>query len=327
MKHITHWIAGKPWDAKPERSDNLRAMRARSMALLGLFGLFGCGGDDGGGGMTDDVLDPPPPEGGQQLTTTEYTLEPGEEKYLCWTWDSPSDGERAITEIVPIAGPVVHHIVLVKTRQREAEAHFECNELLSTNWEPIWASGAGSNTLTMPEGVGFKVQPGSQYLVQLHLLNSSEGTVSERMGINLRYAPDAGAIIPAGFYPQGSFQTRIPAEETEYTQTIECPVDREMNVFAVFPHMHKIGRRMTVEAGATSDSMEMMYMIDPWAFGDQPFDLVDFRVTSGTRVKTSCTWLNDTGAEVTFGESTFNEMCFSMLFYYPFSDLVLCIDP
>jgi hypothetical protein len=112
-----------------------------------------------------------------------------------------------------------------------------------------------------------------------------------------------------------------------FTQTINCQIDREMNVFAVFPHMHQLGKHMVVETGAELAAMNETYRIDPWVFGDQPFDEVEFTLPAGTHVRTTCTWDNDTNMDVTFGESTFNEMCFSVLFYYPFSDLVFCIDP
>ena len=275
----------------------------------------------------DDTLQPPPPEGGQQLATSEYTLEAGQERFLCWTFESPADARHAITQIAPIAGDVVHHILLARTREREAQSHFECDQLIDFNWEPLWAGGAGANELNLPEGVGFMVDASTQYLIQLHLLNASDHAVTERTGLNLTYAPDAAALTAAGFYTLGSFQTVVPAHAMGFQQHIECAIDRDMNVFAVFPHMHQLGKKLEVESGTATGPMEMLYAKDPWVFGDQPMDPVDTFLTNGTRVRTTCTWDNGNDHDVGFGESTMNEMCFSLLFYYPFEGLTACLDP
>ena len=37
----------------------------------------------------------------------------------------------------------------------------------------IFISGAGKNTLTMPEGAGYNVASGTQLVLQLHLLNAT----------------------------------------------------------------------------------------------------------------------------------------------------------
>ena len=54
-----------------------------------------------------EILDPPPSSSGQQLTSDRFTLNPGEEKYFCYTFRSPSEGVRAITKILPIASKLV----------------------------------------------------------------------------------------------------------------------------------------------------------------------------------------------------------------------------
>ena len=101
-------------------------------------------------------------------------------------------------------------------------------------------------------------------------------------------------------------------------------MQREMNVFAAFPHMHQLGASLELSTLREGGTSEMRYRIDPWRFGDQPMDPVDFIVKPGERLQTRCTWDNTTERRVTFGESSFDEMCFMVLFNYPSSGSELC---
>ncbi len=296
----------------------------RSATLAGLLALVAaCGSSD----PTQDLLDPPPPAGGQQLTSLEYTIQPGEEKYFCYTYRSPADAPRGITEVQPIQGEAVHHVALfqVFATDPEPEGFFECNVLVKTNWQPIWAGGAGGNGLVTPEGTGFIVEPDTQYLVQYHIQNGSDVAITERSAVNLRYAPAAG-LIPAGLYALGSFSLTIPAGAVGFQQITECASDREMNVFAAFPHMHKLGKSITLETGATAAEAQVAYAKDPWVFGDQPMDPVDIHVMPGDFLRSTCTWDNPGATDVSFGESSDDEMCFMVVFYYPFSGLGGCVN-
>src|SRR5262249_15418835 len=150
--------------------------------------------------------------------------------------------------------------------------------------------------------------------------------VSERSAINLRYAPDANALMPAGIFAFGTFSLDIPSGQVGFQKTISCNATKDMHVFATFPHMHKIGKKLEFLHGTTQADATMAYKKDPWVFGDQPMDSVDFMVHRGDFLSSTCTWDNDTNTDVRFGESSNDEMCFFLLFYYPFDQLGACIQ-
>jgi hypothetical protein len=302
----------------------MRCCAALVAMSLSALTAAGCGSSSE---PPDDVLDPPPPVGGQQLTSLSYTVQPGEEKYFCYTYHSPADAERGITEVQPIQGTAVHHVALFQVfpSDPEPEGFFECNVLVKTNWQPIWAGGAGGNGLVLPEGVGFIVEPDTQYLVQYHIQNVTEGAITERSAINLRYEEAAG-LTPAGIYALGSFSLTIPAGATDFQQITECISDRQMHVFAAFPHMHKLGKSITLETGPSAAEAQVSYAKDPWVFGDQPMDPMNLELQPGDYLRSTCTWDNPTLADVSFGESSDDEMCFMVVFYYPFTGLAGCVD-
>jgi hypothetical protein len=304
-------------------------MRSTLAALLlgTLVCAAACGSDDSSPPDTTPdaglpALDPAPPEGGQQLASDPYTLAAGEERYICQTFTSPADAV-GITEVQPISGQLVHHVALFQTFGGEPDGQYECDVLVKFTWRPVWAGGTGGNGLVMPDGVGMKIEPDTQYLVQLHLQNTTDGPITERSGINLRYSRDP-ALIPAGIYALGQFSLEIPAMAQGFTQTTECDADKEMHVFAVFPHMHKLGKKLEFMKGPSASEMQPAYTIDPWPFGDQPLDKVDLTVMPGEHLKATCTWDNPYETPIMFGESSDDEMCIFVLFYYPFDGLGGC---
>jgi copper type II ascorbate-dependent monooxygenase-like protein len=282
-------------------------------ALLLAIALVGCATDK------TNELSPAPPPGGQQLATTAYTLQPGEEKYFCWTFHSPKQAE-AITAVQPISGKLVHHVVLFSTTTAEPEGFFECPQLVKLNWRPIWAEGTGGSALTVPDGVAFQVAADTQYLVQFHLLNATDKPVTERSGLNLTYAKDPASTMPAGIFALGTLTLDIPAGQSDYTLTAACNAPRDLHAFAAFPHMHKLGTKLEFTANSQS-----AYSIDPWVFGNQPMDPIDLVITQGEPLSATCHWNNTTGQDVKFGESTNDEMCFMVLFAYPLTDADGCI--
>jgi copper type II ascorbate-dependent monooxygenase-like protein len=298
--------------------------RAEGLCVVACWMALGaCDGDGAGGGA---ILDPQPDPGGQQLTSGSYTVEPGHERYVCFTYRSPADAERSITAVTPIYGTLVHHVALFQTLVDEPEGSFDCPELVKLSWQPIWAGGRDTNGIALPGGTGFQIAAGTQYLVQYHLLNSTSDAVTERSAINLSYAADGASLEGAGIFAFGSFHLTIPGDGSDYQQVVDCQSTRQMHVFAAFPHMHKLGTRIGVVGGETEAPTRPLYSRDPWVFGEQRTDDASFTIEPGEFLRATCAWNNDTGHDVSFGESSEDEMCFLVLYYYPFEELDGCFD-
>ena len=308
-------------------------MRALILATL----LAACGNDHGAPGMTTDPgadaaamtdppLDPLPPAGGQQLATPSYMLAPGAEVYMCYQFYSPDDAV-AITHLDEISMPGVHHFVIYQTTSPEPDAPHECNVIIKTSWMPIWATGTGSKSMDLPQGTGFIIQPKTQYVVQLHMQNATDSPMTIRAGANLTYDHNPSALTAAGLYALGTFDLDIPPVTTDFTKTIDCKVDRTLNVFTVFPHMHKLGTQLDVTyTPAAGGTAAPFYSIDPWTFGNQPMDPLVKTVNVGDDLNATCHYNNPSNQDVKYGESSDDEMCFFVMFYYPFDGLAGCID-
>jgi hypothetical protein len=299
------------------------AMRAHHISIQIALLVVACGD-----APTDPnpPLDPPPPEGGQQLATESFRLEPGDEKYMCYQFYAPSE-RVGITRVEAISMPGVHHIGLFQAfgRDESPEPH-ECDTLIKQTWLPIWASGTGSPFLQLPADAGFIIEPGTQYIIQLHLQNATDKVMNIRGGLNLTYDRNVDALQPAGMFAFGTFDMEVPANAADHQVPVaDCTTGKDMNVFAVFPHMHKYGTKLTMSRTVGSAATTNFYTIDPWTFGDQPMDPLDATVGPDDRFDLTCHYDNPTGETIPYGESSNQEMCFFVMFYYPYSGLGGCV--
>ena len=294
-------------------------MRACHLLLPALLAASACT-------TSDDQLDPAPPPGGAQLASTSFKLAPGQEIYMCYQFYSPSDKQVAITHVDTISMPGIHHMALFQAYEvNEPDAPHACPSLIKTTWLPIFVSGTGSHELQVPAGAGFIIQPHTQYILQLHMLNATEDTLEIRAGANLTYAADPSTLQPAGIFAVGTQSINIPPGATDYSLSESCVMGKTRNVFAVFPHMHELGTQFDVTLTPQGGEAAPFYTVDPWVFGAQPVTPMTYVSEPTDTIGVTCHWDNPGQTTVTFGESTTNEMCYFVMFYYPFDQLDGCI--
>ena len=304
--------------------------------LGAVVALAGCGGSGDATApdapQVEPALDPPPPAGGQQLASNTFHLPAGTEHYMCYQFRSPADA-IAITRVTSISGVGIHHLAVYQAFGREeAAAPHECDTLIKETWLPVFVSGTGSRDLQLPAGTGFPIAADTQYIMQLHLQNTTDGDLDVRAGVNLEYNHAPDLLIAAGIYGIGNQKIDMPAGATDYQVHEHCAPDREMNVFAVLGHMHKLGTALEVtstpaDAGSGQvGSAAPFYKIDPWTFGDQPIAPMTATVKQTDSLDVTCHWNNPGTTKVGFGESSDDEMCYFVLFYYPFTGLDGCVN-
>jgi hypothetical protein len=162
--------------------------------------------------------------------------------------------------------------------------------------------------------------------MQVHYQNATDKPLDIRAGVNLTYDHDAAGLQPTGIFALGRLSFQIPAGATDYTLGEDCHAGKDMHVFAVFPHMHKLGTSLDVQLTPDGGVPHTMYKIDPWAFGNQPMDPLDLTLAPKDLMQMTCHYTNPGSTPVDYGESSDQEMCFFILFYYPFDNLDGCID-
>jgi hypothetical protein len=278
-------------------------------------------------GCNSAPADPfPPPANGLQIKTAPYTVEASSEKYFCYT--KTVTQETAAIEVQTHEGTLVHHLAVFQTIVPEPDGFSECPSLIKETWLPLYGGGRNTGGMKLPDGAGFKFPKDAQILVQLHLVNATTHAVTETTTVNLVFGADPASLTPAGIYAVGNRTFTIPTGATSYPVVGQCGFNKKapIDVFALFPHMHRLGRAIQLEHGTTESSAQPIFRVDPWSFGDQPMKMMNAKIVPGDFLRATCTYDNTDGHDIHYGESTFDEMCFVVLFYTPFDTLGACLN-
>lgn len=252
--------------------------------------------------------------------TQSFTLEPGQERFLCFA--STLDQDVVVQGFSSAGGAFVHHVVLVRTLVPEPDGMSECDVLFRQTWDPLFVSGTGQNTLEFPQDSGHEIKAGTQLVTQLHLLNASAERVTGSHRITMQRTT-AQNPRPIGTMVFGRQDLSLPPGQHTEVQA-DCQLSAPAHLLAVFPHMHMLGSAMHFEVGSTQDSLKELFVRDPYDFDNQHMDMVDLELAAGAATRVRCSYDNDTDKTVTFGESSHSEMCFFVGFALDSRGLQLC---
>jgi hypothetical protein len=300
----------------------MRISSVLSASVL-MFALAACADDDGPAKSASDANNPAIEAVGKDsltLTTDQVSLEPGEERYLCFA--TTLDEDAVIDSYSSEAQPFVHHIVFVRTLAPEPDGFAECDTLFRMSWDPLYISGAGASKLQFPKDAGHKLTKGTQLLAQLHLLNATDDSVEGRVAIKM-HRSSAKSPRPVSTYVFGTRQIELPPHESSEVKS-DCEVSEPIQLIAAFPHLHQLGTALHFEVGSSSDSMQEAYARDPYSFDDQHIEDIDLQLDKGDQTRVTCSYDNHTPEKVTFGESTHDEMCFFIAFAMDRTGIASC---
>lgn len=297
----------------------------RKSVLLGLFAAaaVGCGSDNPSGGGADAPPgdsgtvtpdSPPIPEGYTRLIGRTWSIPPGgQDVYQCVRVTIPQD--MYITSIMAQAPLGTHHTVLSIMPGTDGEQ--ECG-VGTLGMQMLYASGVGTSPLNFPQDVGIKVAAGTQLHLNLHLYNASDSTLTGDSAILVKAQPTPPPTLAEMVFA-GKLIFTIEAKDPpeEYVVQGGCTVNTPYKLFAVWPHMHQIAKHQRVELirnGTTTVLHDL-----PYQFSEQQYYLKtpEVQVQAGDRINVKCTYFNNTGQDVTQGDSSDQEMCFAGLYRYP----------
>lgn len=277
-------------------------------------------GDDGTGGTggTGDGGDFTPPEGYSRLVGRTWDLPAGANVYRCVRVTVPQD--MYITDFVaqtPIGG---HHAVLSVVGgfgTDGPDGNDDGCAASAIGARMLYASAVGTAPLQLPAGVGLKVTAGQQLHLNLHLLNTGDEPVSGESAIWIK-AQSTPPVQLAEMVLAGPIEFHVPSDNQPHPVTGECTAHHDYSLFAVWPHMHKFGTHQQVELVTAGGGHQMLHDA-PFAFDDQSYQAVApmAQVHPGDKVRVTCTYVNNSGVEVTYGDSANSEMCFAGLYRFP----------
>ncbi|MBN4050202.1 hypothetical protein JYT28_00440 [Desulfobulbus sp. AH-315-M07] len=270
--------------------------------------LAGCSQDAGQLETTDYLND----QTWEELIAGDWAVEPATEKYFCVRKTVDRDVDiAAFAADAPLA---THHTVLTVGEWSQPDGFSECG-VTSMNATMLFGSGVGTEPLHMPNGVAVRVEAGQQLLLNLHVFNTTADTLSGRSAIDIVRATDEVTSV-AEVVLMGPMGLTIPPGE--HQQSGNCTLSEDAFLFAVAPHMHRLGTHMQVIAHSSFSGDELLHD-EHYDFEDQQARVLDRFVPmrAGDQVEVRCDFDNRTGDTVHWGESTRDEMCFAAVFRFP----------
>ena len=290
------------------------------LLVLVLLAAAACGGGGGPGpgpGDDDPTPDAADPDGWQPLLRGDWSLGANEEGYFCVYATVPRDLD--LKAFRPLTPNGTHHTVLTRYQGAVPDGTVRCNA--GTNGQTmIYGSGVGAPDFVFPAGVGLRLAAGTRLLLNLHLYNASDAPITGTSGTLFQEAAAGELQHLAELVLAGpTFSLNVPPGVTTQTGTcnLSAVTSMPIQVFALSQHMHKLGKHMRSVVARGGTQIELQDI--PYDFEKQSFQhrtpFVELR--PGDVLTTHCTFNNDTGTMVRFGDSSDDEMCFTDLFYYP----------
>jgi hypothetical protein len=283
--------------------------------------------DNGGGNADADVF--VPPAGYTKLLGRTWSLAPGATNiYKCVRITIPQD--MYITDIEAQAPLGTHHTVLSiagANGTSGADGEQDCS-VGTLGMQMLYASGVGTSPLNFPSGVGVKIAAGTQIHLNLHLYNSGDEPLSGESAIWVKSqatpTPTLAEMVFAG--SQAIYLPNNPNMEQKVSGT--CTMNQAYKLFALWPHMHKIATHQKIELLQGSNT-PVPLLDEPYQFEEQKYWLQnpEIQVQQGDKIRVTCSYLNDTGGVITFGDGSDKEMCFGGMYRYPASNSsIFCLN-
>jgi hypothetical protein len=294
--------------------------------LISVAATVGCGGGGEGDGGDEDGTDIDASNGGTganipadftRLIGRTWSLPAGQpDTYKCVRVTIPND--TYITNIMSQAPSGSHHAVLSIAGGNGTsgpDGEYDCG-VSTLGTVMLYASGVGTSPLDFPAGVGIKVAAGTQLHLNLHLYNASDAAISGDSAILVKQQSTPPPTLAEMVFA-GKFLFQIPNNNQPYTTSGGCTANRDYTLFAVWPHQHKLGTHHKFEI--VRNGTATVLHDDAFGFEEQNYYLMspEFQVLQGDQIRTTCTWVNNTGGNVGFGDSSDQEMCFTGLYRYP----------
>lgn len=186
-----------------------------------------------------------------------------------------------------------------------------------------WAPGA--RPLEMPENVAFSLPAASRVVMQVHYHPHHGDTMPDRTELGI-YFSDAPSPKEMRIIPLINDTFTIPPHDASYRVDAAFPfaLPFPLKLWLIAPHMHLLGKKMTVQMTPAEGEATCLITIDDWDFNWQgayryvtPID-----IPAGARLSLSAYYdnssanprnPNDPPKPVSWGEATTDEMCLAFL--------------
>jgi hypothetical protein len=193
---------------------------------------------------------------------------------------------------------------------------------LGENAELIAGWAVGGCTTEYPNDVGVALPDGGKIMVQWHHYNNTGMPQTDGSAVQICTVPKAMRQHTAGLTFLGTEDIFLgPGKPTAVGSCVNLS-GAPITILGFTPHMHTIGIHMKSEVMNPDGKMDVPFD-KPFIF-DQQVNYMQkppYVLQPGARITSTCTYQNDSGLPVAFGQSTSQEMCYQFTVAYPYEAL------
>jgi hypothetical protein len=200
--------------------------------------------------------------------------------YRCFVLPTGLSEDRFVSaaEVAPGVRQMVHHVLLFvdtgdtarQLDEREPGPGYTCfggpGFDLSLTSPGLGGWAPGNRPRPLPDGVGMSLPAGSTVVMQVHYSARSGIREPDRTSVGLHYVhPPVERRLP--FLPVINLSFAIPAGAPDHEVTASIPfLPFALHVLNVTPHMHLLGRKMTVTATPPGGGQVCVVNVPDWDF-------------------------------------------------------------
>ena len=245
----------------------------------------------------------------------DWEVPAGEQAYYCIRKTVEEDMYIGAFEALAPLG--THHTVLSVGPTTGPDGVRSCGSYDHNFNALIFESSSGADRFELPDGLATFVEAGQQLNINIHILNTSDRTLTGTTGskVKLRDPAEVEEIATAVY--MGKLTLDIPPGESTHVGT--CQVSADMTIFGVLPHMHSFATHMKVVAKSSIEG-DVVVHDQPFLFDStkdyHPFDPVQLK--AGDTVEVHCSYMNPTSEPLHWGQDSYSaEMCFAAMYLFP----------
>ncbi len=260
---------------------------------------------------------PPADTAFTQFIGRSYSVDSGESKYECTSFQATAD--MYIKGLRRVAGPAQYVLFVTESATAPAQpGDHDCSpgEILGTRL--VYMSGPGTQDITFSSGIGLHVTKGDYIGLVLQIVDLSGPATTGTTNVLVQTATAADILTPAEGYLVGTFNISIPADSQEHTATGGCVhAFAPQQVIGVLPTMNALGTHATITAQAELSSPRTVYDGDYTAASQVYHPITGATININDEFLLTCSYVNTSGQTVMFGDGYTDERCLALVYAEP----------